>query len=885
MKFSRKICGCSKMVLAAVVVFTSLSLSAARHYYVNADPTKASDDYDGSAPEWAGGDSKIGPKLTLQGAMSISELDSGDTVHAAAGVYDRGGVELSNGASNRVSVKSGVMLIGAGADKTTIKGKFGSGDNGIGSGAMRGVYLYRHAVIQGFTITGGRTVGTGDAQKNRGAGIDGDIGLAADCIFSGNRAGHRGSAATGNNTLLRCIIRETEGDYGIYDRTQMLDCVYDCVKAPYSSVAACNCLFIRTAVQGGNANSREKVYNSIIIGNSGWYTAFYNCRLSDKIRTTDNNSTNADGMSIDGIAKLSSMYDLETFRPVAGSSLIDAGNNEYYSNFTNGWPALWHPFAGKDFAGRFRVAGSAVDIGPGEYSWADSNAEGMTIEAEDLADGTTKVSVNRNFDSEKLCTGFVFNGVTVEFGKNGVGESWTYSAPSELFGQEDFTPLYCYPITHLYVNPDPLKGSDSNRGYHPDCPKKTLAAAAECAKSGDVIHAAKGVYCEGDELVGETRTRVVLKAGVGLVSDYGAEETAIEGVLSSEPGMSGPDSVRCAVVRSGAYIKGFTIRNGSTRVGSNNIYGESGGGVTGSGAVIDCVITNCYGVRGGGAEDVVLIRCRLRDCHPSIGATNSTGTVADHIDAGVSGGRIFDSYINSKVFNVLEIRNSFVNNVWDNKADNGYSRVYNSYVVSSYGSVAFTNCIVAEASRDTYITKETLFDKKMLFDANLRPLSSDALGVDAGDLQHYVYTQTFAHEAGLDISGGQRVYNGRIDIGPGEYDWREIYAKKLRRRGIDVAAVSPSVVAAGDAGLSLGSGDSVTLALIFGVDGVCSFKVECSGSVEVKADGVVLSPADGVYSFAGKAEDDHTVTVVCNDGNALVGDFCIPGPGLVIRIK
>ena len=82
MKFSRKICGCSKMVLAAVVVFTSLSLSAARHYYVNADPTKASDDYDGSAPEWAGGDSKIGPKLTLQGAMSISELDSGDTVNS-----------------------------------------------------------------------------------------------------------------------------------------------------------------------------------------------------------------------------------------------------------------------------------------------------------------------------------------------------------------------------------------------------------------------------------------------------------------------------------------------------------------------------------------------------------------------------------------------------------------------------------------------------------------------------------------------------------------------------------------------------------------------------------------------------------------------------------
>ncbi|MBR2983345.1 MAG: hypothetical protein IKC80_08980, partial [Kiritimatiellae bacterium] len=500
-------------------------------------PSLASDDYDGTSATWAGGESKTGPKLTLQGAMNIPSLTSGDTVSAAAGVYDRGGVLLSNGASNRVAVVSGVMLIGAGADKTTVKGASGSGENDIGPGAMRAVYLKRHAVIQGFTITAGRTEGTQSDQKNCGAGIDGDIGLIADCVITGNRAGYRGSAATGNNTLLRCLVRETEGDYGVYDRTKMLDCIYDCRLSPYSSITACNCLFNGTVVQGSKASSREKVFNSIVIGNRGWFTDFYNCRLSDKIRTENDNSTNADGESIDGIAGLATMYDPENCRPVAGSSLIDAGNNEYYSAFTNSWPALWHSFAGKDFAGRARVAGSAVDIGPGEYSWADSDAEGLTMEAEDLDDGTTKVVLTRNFDSEKLCTGFMLDGVTVEFGKNGVGESWTYAAPSELFGKESFTPLYCYPITHLYVNPDPLKGSDDNRGYHPDCPKRTLSVVAKLAVSGDVIHAAKGVYREGDELVKETRTRVVLNAGVGLVSDCGAGETVIEGVLSSEPGM------------------------------------------------------------------------------------------------------------------------------------------------------------------------------------------------------------------------------------------------------------------------------------------------------------------------------------------------------------
>ena len=888
MKSSRRICLCRNAAAAAFVFFASLPVTA-RDFYVNADPAKASDDYDGTAPEWAGGDSKTGPKLTLQGAMEISGLRSGDTVHAAAGVYDRGGILLENGASNRVAVVGGVMLIGAGADKTTVKGELGLGENGIGPGAMRAVYLNQYAVIQGFTVTGGRTESTSNAAKNRGAGIDGSGGLVADCILIGNNAGHRGSAATGNNTLLRCHIRENQGSYGVYDRTRMLDCVYECSLPLYSSVTACNCLFNGSAPQGSLANSsivRENVYNSIVIGYRGWYTAFNNCLLSEKIRTDDGNSTNADGASVEGIAGLSDMYDPSTYRPVAGSALIDAGSNEYYSAFTNSWPSLWHSFAGKDFAGRARVAGSAVDIGPGEYSWADTDAQGLTLEAEDLADGTTKVIVTRNFDSEKLCTGFMLDGVIVEFGKNGVGESWTYAAPSELFGKESFTPLYCYPITHWYVNPDPLKGSDDNRGYHPDCPKRTLSAVAKLAVSGDVIHAAKGVYREGDELVKETRTRVVLPAGVGLVSDSGAEETAIEGVLSSEPGMSGPDSVRCAVVRAGAYIKGFTLRNGSTRVGADNVYGESGGGVAGSGAVIDCVITNCYGVRGGGAEGVSLIRCRMRDCYPSTGATNRNGAVASCIDAGVSGGRILDSYIDSKTFNVLEIRNSYINNIWDNNNADGYCRIYNSYVLSDFGAVAYTNCIVAAGLRDTCVAdEETVFNRKMVFGADFRPMSADAPGVDAGDWQYYVYPEAFAREAGSDVSGGQRVYNGQIDIGPGEYDYRGIFTKKLCRRSVAVEAASPAVVAADGAGLSLGNGDSLTLALFFRADGECSFKVDGSERVTVTADGIVLSPVGGVYSFFGNAQDVRTVTIVSNGGSAVVGDFRIPGPGLVVRVK
>ena len=252
---------------------------------------------------------------------------------------------------------------------------------------------------------------------------------------------------------------------------------------------------------------------------------------------------------------------------------------------------------------------------------------------------------------------------------------------------------------------------------------------------------------------------------------------------------------------------------------------------------------------------------------------------------GVSGGRIIDSYIDSKTFNVLEVRNSYVYDIWDNDASDGYCRVYNSYVTSHFGAVAYSNCIVAKVQDDSIADEKTVFNRTMSFDADFRPMSADALGVDAGDWQYYVYPEAFAHEAGSDVSGGQRVYNGQIDIGPGEYDYRGIFAKKLSRRSVAVEKASPAVVAADGAGLSLGSGDSLTLALFFRADGECSFKVDGSERVTVTADGIVLSPVGGVYSFSGNADDVRTVTIVSNGGDALVRDFLVSGPGLVVRVR
>ena len=873
-------------MFAAAVALAPFAAFAANTYYVNPNPELASDGYDGTAAVWAGGDSKVGPKLTLQGAMSIPGIRTGDTVYAAAGDYDMGGAESQDGASNRVVVVGGVRLIGAGADKTTIKGALGDGENGIGPGAMRAVYLHQYAVIQGFTITGGRTESAEKVAKNCGAAVAGVGGLVADCSFVGNNAGYRGSAATGNNTLLRCYIGDNDGEQSLYDRVRIFDSVCDCANSLYSGIVACNCLFVRASPTGSGVSARVSLYNSIILEHEGWYTDFHNCRLAKKIRTSDNNSTNADGCSIDGIANLGKMYDPQTFRPNVGSELIDAGNNSYYSSLTSNWYSGWHEFAGKDFAGRVRKFGSSIDIGPGEYDWRDGTVAGIEAEAVDMGDGTMRVVVKRDFESEKLCTGFTFGEMLVEFDKNGIGGAWTNFVPSASITENSLVPVFASETAHWYVNPDPLVGDDKNRGYHRDCPFFTLQKAAALAVSGNVIHAAPGVYRDGGTLVGDTMTRVKLNSGVGLVSDCGAENTAIEGFLSSEPGMSGEDSVRCVSVDAGAYVKGFTIRNGSTRVGKSDVYGDNGGGVYGAGAAIDCVITNCYAVRGSGSCNSILIRCRMSDCKPSTGATNASGQVAKDMDVIMQGGCAYDSHIAKEVYTVSEIRNSRVAKIW---GSGGYTRVYNSYVENDFGKVAYTNCVVAIGLRDTCVADDaTMFRKNIQFDGDMRPNSVDSLAVDKGDASYYVYPAAFAHEAGKDISGGQRIYNGALDIGPGEYDWRRIFTERLNRRGVSVDAASAGVMSAEVEGLTLQEGDTLNLALIFKNGGTCSFKVVTAngGSATVSADGTVLTCGDDeVYTFSGSAEDVHMVSITCGSGSATVCGFKMPGFGMVVKIR
>jgi hypothetical protein len=76
---------------------------------------------------------------------------------------------------------------------------------------------------------------------------------------------------------------------------------------------------------------------------------------------------------------------------------------------------------------------------------------------------------------------------------------------------------------------------------------------------------------------------------------------------------------------------------------------------------------------------------------------------------------------------------------------------------------------------------------------NRRPKATSVL-IDAGVNSYYdeKFPAQFAQFKGRDSANGQRVYNCRIDIGGGEYDFRGDFAKMLGARGV-IEEMGPNV--------------------------------------------------------------------------------------------
>ena len=440
---------------------------------------------------------------------------------------------------------------------------------------------------------------------------------------------------------------------------------------------------------------------------------------------------------------------------------------------------------------------------------------------------------------------------------------------------------------------DAENGNDGNKGFPRSCPKKTLAAVMESTHDGDVVYAARGVYDDGDVESNGMTTRVYVKEGVGLVADEGPKVTTIKGKRASTENGIGTDAVRCVSLGNRAWIQGFTITNGFTKTTGESTSSYGGGiyAMPGS-AVIDCIITgNGCGYRGAGMYRGTAIRCFLKGA--SLAGNYTAYRMTSLLDCIFDGGA--NCYGDSTVSLVL---NCMMNgNTWGKN-----TLICNSYIKSTGGTdklvAGFTNCVlgvsmgyVSGSAHDPLTCKYSITYDNLGLDENYHPAQDSAL-VDFANKELYdaLFPAAWLQFKGGDFSGGQRVYNGRMDVGALEYDWRAAFSTELNRAGrAAVVEASENVMMNASGGISLAGGDSVEIVYSPVANGKCAFSVSAAdgaGEVVAKLGDKVLQPDEhGVYYYAGDA-DGNRITVSCiGDGSVVLSKFAGPIRGLSITLR
>lgn len=493
---------------------------------------------------------------TLSRAMAERALQPGDEIRVAEGDYcERAELpyEAENITHARVVCLPGVRLVATGArDKTFISGSGGAYD----APAVRCVQFSARnslesdlgvggAIVKGFILRNGRTVGSSTAEIARqggavcGSGVAGD-GLLVDSVITGCGAKYRGANVSAGVTLLRCaVIGSDQGAYEMYKSCSAIDTLFKDNLICYGTVAAWNCTFEANyaySLAGGTFNGYNCLYldsraNKGTADSPAYNVALHRCYSRNSFNTSSGKMTIDDACVGELTDAQLPMESVSTY-PRTGSEVIDNGNLASYRAATNGWTELWQEeWTEKDLLGRDRVIGSSIDIGCCEY--------------------------DPDFSASLL----------------------------------------------LYANAS--QPDDSGDGKSPATAKRTLAAALAAHSEVDPLWTgfpyevvvAPGVYSEGG-MVDSTyygTNRVVVPSGV-CVRGAGADVTVIEGKKSENPIASGcgTDSIRCVCLKSGSVLRGFTLRNGyaPTDVSSTTSSKYSGGGAAGAGLLVDCVISN-----------------------------------------------------------------------------------------------------------------------------------------------------------------------------------------------------------------------------------------------------------------------------------------------------
>ena len=518
---------------------------------------------------------------------------------------------------------------------------------------------------------------------------------------------------------------------------------------------------------------------------------------------------------------------------------------------------------------------------------------------------TLAFTLSRAYDSDFACLGVNVNGEFRSFDDNPGGIQIAVSG-NDRSTSVAVEAVYRTGLREWYV--DANGGNDTNTGLYTNNAFRTLKAALSNPNlaTGEIIYAFPGVYREGTftntfydaNALCTNYSRALLRSGMVLKSLEGPEKTIIMGAADLEAASSangcGKHAERCLYMESNTRVEGFTLTYGHSpnwASGGSNSGGAAFCRSSTDAMIVGCIVSNNYAYCGGAFYSGCVFRSRILRNGGTLGTDAFAGT------------RFINCYISNERSGIYCLYSSCVAyNCTFGSAGQGPRNctAYNSILLNPayFGSAGmkFYNCVMVGKPTDAETGGSTLTDctitntTAMAFGEDYRPLAG-SVAIDAGSWDNYALITNSLKTAGVesrDLLGGQRVYNGKIDVGCGEYNWCDDFTRTLATRGLTVVDASDNVTTNLSAGLDIPAGQSLKLGMQLKSCNTVSFIVstETPAAVSVLADGHAVAIGDGGKVAFLADVGVHTVEIVCSDeSSATVSGFVLPRPGIVVILQ
>ena len=857
------------------------------------------------------------PYRTIQAAVNANPAT---VIVAKPGVYAEDVTNDVYYGNSRLSLSKTTRITSeAGAEHTVILGESQKGDNadayGRGPDAVRCIFAYNcHAQVQGFTLTGGRTASVVNSSDKKAVGgaiyctNTNPYFYLDDCIVTNNSSSSSGVINYARMT--RCHIADNPGSsYVVVGGACCGSTVMVTAQnIPSKSIFDGTSRIVHSTVVGDTGvdpyfnSSSSKRYACVFLGGN---TAAGNGISAGNVVWNYSTVSDTSAKEVDPLLADAVNGDLQ---PLAMSPVFDADDSTTWGNYENDY---WF-YATTDcdgnpvrFVGRKPIAGAFMTPTDRSIVAVSAPNSGVSPSSDRIEVEEGDECVLSVGNATRPIAGICVNGVT-----NFVDSAdWTCSISAEAAKGGIL-------VSAIYTNVwyAAVDGDDSKSGFFPEEAKSLQGALANAyLRSGDRVIAMPGTYGSGEMIQDAEKyvisSRAVVPSGVTLESKGGRDATVIAGkkaeTKDAQPGTYeydvrdlGLGAVRCVYLESGASLKGFTLTNGWTRAVKNEgtvSHGDAdtcGGGVYG--ASIDCVVEDCRFIdngafRGAGAYGVLCKNSIFEDNFAYYGGGASSdsrnhGCVSKDNEAAVWS-------VNAGILAALDAINCTIFDSLSQGAENAV--VTNTVVAGTFyptkmQAMNFSHCVFNKSKLNSVPADffevaqacEKVGEDRLVFDG-YRPTIGQNACVDTGT------GDVLPALGDCDLSGGQRIYNGCIDVGALEADWRSRYGRDISSR-LEVLSASPAVVEFEGNVVRLPEGASLGAKLAKrserGYVFLLRLRVSADGMAELTVNGETQSIGEGDFEAKIDVDGEVPLQIVATSGTVdILKSRALAGMAIIVR--